>query len=205
MNMSGWQLFWTMVACFAIIYFIRDSNSNYSKDDALTRSFKMPLAALLESGKERATLAELYGGTIFEGDKICMYYPYPGIKASVTSREVLKRDFPEEAKRIENLKIRYDYPEWMTAVQGKNGVVALMGKRRMQGYNAFIRMESIQTKADGEAFRYTHSESGSRCFDFANSIFRIEKVSNSNFAITLTDKDSPADKSFTPPAGTSPP
>lgn len=188
-----------------VLFIVFKPGPNYSKDDALTRSFKMPLAALLESGRERATLAELYGGTIFEGDKICMYYPYPGIKGSGTYRDSLAYYFPAEKVRIANLKLRYEHPEWAVAVKGKDGITVVMGQRRIWGHNAFIRMESIQTKAGGEAFRYTHSESGSRCFDFANSIFRIEKVSNSNFAITLTDKDSPADKAFTPPAGTSPP
>ena len=185
------------------LFIILKPGPNYSKDDALTRSFKMPLVALLESGKERATLAELYGGTVFEGEKICMYYPYPGIRGSVTSRDVLKRDFPKEAEHIANLKMRYDYPAWMATIQGKDGIVVVMGQRYMPGSNAFIRMETIQTKESGETFRYAHSESGARCFDFANSIFRIEKVSQSSVAVTLTDKDSPADKSFTPPSGTS--
>lgn len=180
-----------LLFCGLVLYLVLKPGPNYSRDDALARSFKMPLTALLESGKEHAPLVGLYTGTLFEGDKICMFYPYPGIQQSVTAAQRLARYFPEHVEEIAAMELRYAYPEWLVAIAGKEGVTAVMGTKRI-GEKSYIKVEKTYIDAKGVARQQGSAAEGNACFSFDAAIVRVEKDGTRPPVLVLTERPQPS-------------
>lgn len=202
MNMSGWQLFWTTVAFGVIFYLVAKPFHYYSPDNAISTSYKMPLESLLRSGKERMTLQELYGGTMFEGDTMCMYYPYPSFKEETDMAGILLRAFPDMREYILSLNVKGLRPEWMVAVRKDKKLLVVTGRNGMKSiYDNIIAESFYKDSKDGEQKRTASSEAGYRCVDFEKGVFRVSHYKNGKNLwrnVILTDEASVADPDFHP-------
>jgi hypothetical protein len=153
------------VTVFGLIVLFADPPPEHG----MVRSFKMPLEALLKSGKERMTLQELYGGTDFEGDTMCMYYPDKNYPGGLTVSEILLEKFPIMEAKIARANIQQQNPDWMIAVVRADSMTVITGDPRLAYYKDVIAFEW----GGAESEKYNPASKGINCINFTDGAFRV--------------------------------
>ena len=179
-------------------------NMDWSRDDQLMQAFKAPLVTFLESGAERVTLEELYGGTEFAGDALCVNYLTKELlqhKEDLAASPRLNRLFPDMAEEIAGVRLTQKGPNLLVAIRRGEKILAMSGDIRLfvakRDVFGLLRVERISSQG-GVGDRFIARKNGSRCVDFKQGVFKrdayISKTSKGDtlwLSAVLTDSESP--------------
>jgi hypothetical protein len=180
---------------------------DWSRDDQFMWEFEQSLTVFLDGTEERVTLSDLYGGTKFVGDVICINYisddGWGGARAGVwlDAHYRLKKMFPDMQEQIAKVRLIQKEPHVIVAIRRADDLFVMSGNDIIHtaGEREFgrLRVEKIST-AEEERNRHIQRKNGSRCVDFKQGVFKrdtyISKSSSGDtlwLSAVLTDSESP--------------
>jgi hypothetical protein len=192
-NIIGWILHGVMLSL--LLYMCSEfPTPSFSSSDKNMAAFKKPLDAFVESGKRFVSAKELYEGSLFDGEKICISirneYHEPG---GIAQREELALLFPQHIAAISRVELQDSFPQVIVAVLRSDGelVVATGTPYLSRSPPAYIGIEHVSIKEGGRFVRGS-AHRGRRCADFEDAMFiRSYSEINKRYYIALADKRSP--------------
>jgi|GEM_PF-4022508 len=179
-------------------------NMDWSRDDQLMREFKAPLIAFLDSDQERVTLSDLYSGTEFEGDTLCVDYFQKDFFLrfeDLTVFQRLNRMFPDMMAEIMPIHVTQKNPNLLVAIRRGKNLQVMSGNThllvgRPDTFGAFY-VEGISELGDRKN-RYIPRGTGDRCVGFKEGVLKretsIKETADGDVArlyAVLTDAESP--------------
>ncbi|HCS23920.1 MAG TPA: hypothetical protein PLW48_02170 [Alphaproteobacteria bacterium] len=192
-DIMRWCLF-AFAACF-IIYTFGMSGANFSSDDENMKAFKRPLGALSDARPRFATALELFGGSVFEGEKICISirneYAEGGEQGQ---RNELARLFPDRVAAVRKLNLSDGFPKVIVAVAQPGGrlFVATGDAKIAHAPSVDIGLELVAVDEEGKFLRATKHR-GYRCVPFEDAVFVFSYHQiNKRAYVMLADKRSPS-------------
>jgi len=188
---------WCILAFAAclIIYTFGMSGANFSGDDENMKAFKRPLGALSDARPRFATALELFGGSPFEGEKICISIRNEYVEGGEQEqRNELARLFPDRLAAVHNLHLSDSFPKVMVAVAQTDGglFVATGDTKLLRGPRVDMGIEFVAVDEKGKISRASKHH-GYRCVLFQEAVF-ISSYNqiNKQWYIVLADKRSPS-------------
>lgn len=178
-----------------LVIYIFSASPSSSPDDENMAAFKKPLAALAQGDVRFAFAQDLYRGTPFEGQEICLSLRDGDAEAGQDGqRNELGRLLPHHLLAVQRLNLSDATPAALVAApMPDRRLVLAAGNAKLQAQpRVHVGIESVRVKENGAVIR-TVQYRGRRCVPFADAVFILSyRESNKQAYAVLADRRSPS-------------